>query len=146
MTRADVITSYSIHYTKLYELFASRGAPEHIRSDNGAEFTAEKVHKWLGKLNVKTLFIEPGSPWENGYIESFNGRLRDELLNGEIFYTLKEAKVLIERWRKHYNMKRPHSSLGYRPPAPEAFVCPEQPVCATLRHSVLDKQREKTIT
>jgi len=127
-------------------LFASRGVPEHIRSDNGAEFTAEKVRRWLGKLDVKTLFIELGSPWENGYIESFNGRLRDELLNGEIFYTLKKAKVLIERWRKHYNTKRPHSSLGYRPPAPEAFVCPEQPVCATLHHSVLDKQREKTIT
>lgn len=127
-------------------LFASRGVPEHIRSDNGAEFTAEKVRKWLSKLAVKTLFIEPGSPWENGFIESFNGRLRDELLNGEIFYTLKEAKVLIERWRRHYNTKRPHSSLGYCPPAPEAFVCPEQPASAPLRHSVLDKQSIITIT
>ena len=76
------------------------------------------------KVGVKTLFIEPGSPWENGYIESFNGKLRDELLNGEIFYTLLEAKVLIERWREHYNRVRPHSSLGYRPPAPETIVFP----------------------
>jgi transposase InsO family protein len=88
----------------------------------------------------------PGSPWENGFIESFNGRLRDELLNGEIFYTLKEAKVLLERWRQHYNIRRPHSSLGYRPPAPEAFVCLEQPASATLRYSVLDKQSIITIT
>ena len=87
---------------------------------NGAEFTAQKVREWLSQLNVKTLYIEPGSPWENGCIESFNGKLRDELLDGEIFYTLREAQVLIERWRRHHNTVRPHSSLGYRPPAPAA--------------------------
>ena len=85
---------------RLAELFVSRGVPEHIRSDNGPEFTAQAVREWLGRIGVKTLFIEPGSPWENGYVESFNGKLRDELLNGEIFYTLKEAEVLIEGWRK----------------------------------------------
>ncbi len=103
----------------LAELFVRRGAPDHIRSDNGSEFTAKAVRDWLGRVNVKTLYIEPGSPWENGYNESFNGKLRDELLNGEIFYTLKEAKVLIEQWRCHYNTIRPHSALGYRPPTPE---------------------------
>ena len=103
----------------LAELFVRRGAPEHIRSDNGSEFTAKAVRDWLGRVDVKTLYIEPGSPWENGYNESFNGKLRAELLNGEIFYTLKEAKVLIEQWRQHYNTVRPHSALGYRPPAPE---------------------------
>ncbi len=86
----------------------------------GGEFTATAVREWLDRIDVTTLYIEPGSPWENGYIESFNGKLRDELLDGEIFYTLMEAKVLIERWREHYNRFRPHSSLGYRPPAPEA--------------------------
>ncbi len=105
---------------QLGELFVQRGIPEHIRSDNGPEFTAEVVRDWMSRLGVGTLFIEPGSPWENGYVESFNGKLRDELLNGEIFYTLKEAKVLIEMWRQRYNRLRPHSSLGYRPPAPEA--------------------------
>jgi len=104
----------------LFELFIFRGIPKHIRSDNGPEFTAKAVRKWLERLGVKTLFIEPGSPWENGYIESFNGKLRDELLNREIFTTLTEAKVLIEEWRKEYNQVRPHSSLGYKPPAPEA--------------------------
>lgn len=103
----------------LGELFVSRGIPKHIRSDNGAEFTANKVRAWLKRLGVKTLYIEPGSPWENGYIESFNGRLRYELLSTEIFDTLFEAKVLTERWRQEYNLVRPHSSLGYRPPAPE---------------------------
>ena len=106
---------------KLTELFVWRGVPEHIRSDNGSEFTAPAVRTWLGNVGVKTLFIEPGSPWENGYIESFNGRLRDELLNGEIFETLMEARVVIEDWRQHYNRVRPHSSLGYRPPASEAI-------------------------
>ncbi len=105
-------------------LFVSRGTPVYLRSDNGPEFTAKAVRNWLARLNVQTLFIEPGSPWENGYVESFNGKLRDELLNGEIFYTLAEAQVLIERWRKHYNQRRPHSSLGYRPPAPEAIQTP----------------------
>ena len=105
---------------RLSWLFVTRGVPEHIRSDNGPEFTAKTVRQWLEQMGVKTLFIEPGSPWENGYVESFNGKLRDELLNGEIFYTLQEAKVLIEGWRRHYNHVRPHSALGYRPPAPEA--------------------------
>ena len=106
----------------LFELFIFRGIPEHLRSDNGPEFTAKAVRRWLNRLDVKTLFIEPGSPWENGYIESFNGKMRDELLNREIFTTLTEAKVLIEQWRKEYNQIRPHSSLGYRPPAPEVRI------------------------
>jgi transposase InsO family protein len=100
----------------------------HIRSDNGPEFTAKEVRRWLSRLGIKTLFIELGSPWENGYIESFNGKLRDELLNGEIFTTLLEAKVLLANWRREYNQIRPHSSLGNRPPAPEAirpFYIPE---------------------
>ena len=101
----------------LFHLFIFRGIPEHLRSDNGPEVTAKAVRNWLNRLSVKTLYIEPGSPWENGYIESFNGKLRDELLNREVFYTLTEVKVLIEQWRKEYNQARPHSSLGYRPPA-----------------------------
>jgi transposase InsO family protein len=113
-------------------LMATRGVPEHIRSDNGPEFTAHVVRAWLKRIGVKTLFIEPGSPWENGYVESFNGKLRDELLNGELFYTLREAKVLIERWRRHYNTVRPHSSLGYRPPAPETIAA-DEPGSAPLR-------------
>jgi len=104
----------------LADLFVTHGTPEYIRSDNGPEFTAGLIRDWLSKVDVDTLFIEPGSPWENGYVESFNGKFRDELLNLEIFYTLQEAKVLIERWRTEYNTIRPHSSLGYRPPAPEA--------------------------
>jgi len=108
----------------LARLFVQRGTPDYLRSDNGSEFTAEAVRSWLKRVGVKTLFIEPGSPWENGYIESFNGKLRDELLNGEIFYTLQEAQVLVERWRKEYNQVRPHSSLRYRPPAPEAVEPP----------------------
>ncbi len=103
---------------QLYELFLLRGVPEHIRSDNGPEFTAKEVRRWLNRVGVKTLFIELGSPWENGYVESFNSKLRDELLNGEVFTTLTEARILIEGWRKEYNQVRPHSSLGYRPPAP----------------------------
>ncbi len=106
----------------LAELFIKRGVPEHIRSDNGPEFIATNLRMWFNKLELKPLFIQPGSPWENGYVESFNGKLRDELLNGEIFYSLKEAQVMIETWRRHYNTKRPHSSLGYRPPAPETFT------------------------
>ena len=105
----------------LSNLFLIYGIPEHIRSDNGPEFTAKVVRNWLERLGVKTAFIEPGSPWENGYNESFNGKLRDELLNGEIFYNLKEAQVLVENWRREYNTIRPHSSLGYRPPAPESI-------------------------
>ena len=106
----------------LTELFVLNGVPEHIRSDNGPEFTAKVVREWLSRIGVKTLFIEPGSPWENGYNESFNGKLRDELLNGEIFYSLREVEILTERWRREYNTIRPHSSLGYRPPMPEAFM------------------------
>jgi transposase InsO family protein len=121
---------------RLAWLFCTRGVPEHIRSDNGSEFTAKAVREWLAKVGVKTLYIEPGSPWENGYVENFNGKLRDELLNGEIFYSLKEAKVLIERWREHYNRIRPHSSLGYRPPAPEAIE-PVGTCSAALRPSPL---------
>jgi putative transposase len=111
----------------LADLFLSRGTPEHLRSDNGAEFTAKAVQDWLARLGVKTLYIAPGSPWENGYVESLIGKLRDELLNGEIFYTLREAQVLIEGWRQEYNRVRPHSSLGYRPPAPEAVEWPLGP-------------------
>jgi len=115
---------------RLAWLMATRGAPDHIRSDNGPEFTAKAVRQWLARVGVKTLFIEPGSPWENGYCESFNGKLRDELLDREVFYTLREAKVLIERWRRLYNAVRPHSSLGYRPPAPAAIAA--EPVFAPL--------------
>ncbi len=107
---------------KLAELFVLHGQPEHIRSDNGPEFTDKAVRKWLGKVGVKTLFIAPGSYWENGYNESFNGTLGDEVLKREIFYTLEEAQFLIEQWRKEYNQIRPHSSLGYRSPAPETVV------------------------
>lgn len=106
----------------LTDLFVANGPPEHIRSDNGSEFTAQAVRQWLANTGVRTLYIEPGSPWENGYCESFNGKLRDELLDREIFYTLKEAQVLIERWRLEYNTFRPHSSLDYRPPAPEGIL------------------------
>ena len=106
----------------LTELFTRNGAPEHIRSDNGPEFTSKVVREWLPEVGVKTLFIEAGSPWENGYNESFNGKLRDELLNRELFYSLKEVQILTERWRWEYNTIRPHSSLGYRPPAPEAIM------------------------
>jgi len=107
---------------QLLQLIIFRGIPEHIRSDNGPEFTAQAIRRWLSRVGVKTLFIEPGSHWENGYIESFNGKMRDELLNREIFATLVEVKVLIEQWRREYNQVRPHSALGYRPPAPEAIL------------------------
>ncbi len=107
---------------RLADLFVRRGVPDHIRSDNGSEFTAENIRRWLQKIGVKALYITPASPWENGYIESFNGILRDELLNLEIFDTLYEAKVLIDRWRWEYNHTRPHSSLGYSPPAPEDML------------------------
>lgn len=105
----------------LADLFLKHGLPKYIRSDNGPEFIATKLRQWLNDLEVRPIYIEPGSPWENGFIESLNGRMRDEFLNGEIFFTLTEAKVLIERWRHYYNTKRPHSSLGYRPPAPETL-------------------------
>ena len=106
----------------LSDLFILRGVPGHIRSDTGPEFIAKAVQDWIGAVGAKTAYITPGSPWENGYVESFNARLRDELLNGEIFYSLREAQVIIESWRRHYNLVRPHQSLGYRPPAPEVFV------------------------
>ena len=115
----------------LFNLLVFRGIPEHIRSDNGPEFTAKAIRNWLSRLGVKTLYIEPGSPWENGYIESFNGKLRDELLNREIFTTLLEARVLIEEWRREYNQVRPHSALRYKPPAPEAKQPLTMPVTLT---------------
>jgi putative transposase len=129
----------------LTDLFVVHGVPDHIRSDNGPEFTAKAVRTWFKRVGVQTLFIEPGSPWENGYNESFNGKLRDELLNLEIFYTLREVQILIERWRKLYNQVRPHSALGYKPPAPVA-VAPQgsdlasvmwglqQDRCSEIRH------------
>ena len=106
----------------LNDLFLEHGVPVHIRSDNGSEFTAKKVREYLSKLEIKPLFIEPGSPWENGYVESFNGKMRDELLAGEIFYSIIEARVIIEQWRWHYNQIRLHSALGYRPPTPAVFI------------------------
>ena len=106
----------------LAELFVIQGPPAHIRSDNGPEFIATAVKDWLAQIGVQTLYITPGSPWENGYCESFNGSLRDELLNGEIFYSLKEAQIIVGEWVKHYNHVRPHSALGYRPPAPQVQI------------------------
>jgi len=117
------MTSHDVLYA-LSEIFPEYGVPEHIRSDNGPEFVAAAVRGWLAELGVTTLFIEPGSPWENGSSESFNSKLRDELLNGELFYTMKEAQILIEQWRREYNHLRPHSSLGGRPPAPETLLWP----------------------
>jgi putative transposase len=108
----------------LADLFMLRGIPTHIRSDNGPEFVATALREWIAGVGAKTAYIEPGSPWENGYCESFNGKLRDELLNGEVFYSLNEAKIVVEAWRQHYNTVRPHSSLGYRPPAPEVIAWP----------------------
>ena len=111
----------------LSDLFILRGVPVHIRSDNGPEFIAKALREWIVAVGAKTAYIMPGSPWENGYCESFNSKLRDELLNGEIFYTLKEARIVIESWRRHYNTVRPHSSLNYKPPAPEALQWPTAP-------------------
>jgi transposase InsO family protein len=110
----------------LTDLLILRGVPGYIRSENGPEFIAEAVRGWIKAVGAKTAYIEPGSPWENGYCESFNGRMRDELLNGEIFYSLHEAQIIVERWRNHYNTKRPHSALGCRPPAPEAIIPMDQ--------------------
>ena len=115
------LNSYDVIET-LADAMLQHGIPEHIRSDNGPEFIAKKLRKWLSEVGAKTLSIEPGSPRENGYCESFNGKLRDECLNGEIFYSLKEARIIIEKWRVEYNTRRPHSSLGYRPPAPSAIL------------------------
>ena len=125
------ITPQGVIY-QLGQVFLERGIPEHIRSDNGLEFTPGAIRQWLLDLEVKTLYIESGSPWENGYIESFNGKLRDELLNVEIFTTFFEAQVLIENWSKGYNQIRPHSALGYRPPAPEALMPGYGPKTLTL--------------
>lgn len=108
----------------LSDLFILRGVPEHVRSDNGPEFIAKVVQDWIAAVGAKTAYIAPGSPWENGFVESFNARLRDELLDGEIFYSLAEARIVIESWRRHYNTVRPHGSLGFKPPAPEVFIPP----------------------
>lgn len=127
LTVARRINSLGVIDT-LADVMVMRGVPENIRSDNGPEMTAKLVRDWLGSVGTKTLYIEPGSPWENGYVESFFGKLRDELLNGEIFYSLREAQIVIEQWRQHYNTKRPHSALGYRPPAPVAIWSKQHPL------------------
>ena len=116
----------------LSDLFILRGVPGHVRSDHGPEFIAKAVRAWISAVGAKTAFIEPGCPWENGYCESFNSKLRDELLNGEIFYSLAEARIIIEAWRRYYNTERPHSSLGYKPPAPEAIVWPGTPPASAV--------------
>ena len=126
MTRVDRKLNSVDVVDALTDLFILRGPPAYVRSDNGPEFVAEKVRSWISAVGAKTAFIAPGSPWENGYCESFNARFRDELLNREIFFSLREAQILIERWRVHYNTVRPHSALGYRPPAPEVVVPVDQ--------------------
>jgi putative transposase len=108
----------------LTDLFILRSVPKYIRYDNGSECIAEAVRRWINAVSAQTAYIETGSPWENGYVESFNGKMCDELLNGEIFYTLKKAHILIKQWRIHYNTKHPHSALGYRPPTPETNIPP----------------------
>ena len=130
----------------LADLFILHGVPAHIRSDNGPEFVAQALRDWVAAVGAKTAYIEPGSPWENGYCESFNGKLRDELLNGEIFYTLREARIVIEAWRHHYNTVRPHSSLGYQPPAPETLI-PARPTSQPRRATsgVLPLVRRQTL-
>ena len=122
----------------LADLFEARGVPGHIRSDQGPEFIAKAVRQWIAALGARTAYIEKASPWENGYVESFNGKLRDELLNGEIFYTLREAKIMIEAWRRHYNAIRPHSALGYKPPAPEVVPWPASPAPRGARPATSD--------
>jgi len=138
----------------LADVMVIKGVPEHLRSDNGPEFVAHDLRKWLADTGAKTASIEPGSPWENGYCESFNSKLRDEFLNGELFYSMKEIRVLAERWRVHYNTVRPHSSLGYRPPAPEAWmVTPgrilqrSEPAdrCATLTIQLVQKVGQTSV-
>lgn len=123
----------------LADLFLLRGVPAHVRSDQGPEFIAEAVKSWISAVGARTAYIERGSPWENGYVESFNGRLRDELLNGEIFTTLKEAQIVIEAWRQHYNRVRPHSSLGYKPPAPEIVAWPASPAVESVRPAIASR-------
>ncbi len=120
----------------LAELMILHGVPEHIRSDQGPEFVAKAVRDWIAQVGAKTAYIERASPWENGYIESFNAKLRDELIDREIFYTLKEAEILIENWRQHYNAVRPHSSLRYRPPAPEVIMWPASPALCGARPAI----------
>ena len=139
------MTSESV-LERLSDLFARRGVPNHIRSDNGPEFTAMRVREWLGRIGVKTLFIGPDSPWENGCMESFNGKLRDEFLDREIFDRLLEAKVLTERWRQEYNTVRPHSSLGCGPPAPTTrmFTHASFPTHSTTAE--INKLRDETTT
>jgi putative transposase len=129
---ARKLTSMDVIET-LADLFLLRGVPAHIRSDQGPEFIAQAVKDWIAAVGARTAYIERGSPWENGYVESFNARLRDELLNGEIFSTLREAQIIIESWRQHYNRVRPHSSLGYRPPAPEVVPWPASPAVESAR-------------
>ncbi|MCJ2072206.1 IS3 family transposase [Methylobacterium sp. J-030] len=121
----------------LSDLFSLRGVPAHIRSDNGPEFIAKSVQAWIAGVGAKAAYVTPGSPWENGYVESFNAQIRDELLNGEIFYTLKEAQIMIESWRRHYNTVRPHGALGYRPPAPEVFMLVSTAWPAVLARSTM---------
>jgi putative transposase len=121
----------------LADAMIEHGIPQYVRSDNGPEFVAKELRKWLARTGAATLYIEPGSPWENGYCESFNSKLRDEFLNGEIFYSLKEVQILTERWRVYYNTERPHSSLGYRPPAPQTW----QPEASLGHGKVESKQR-----
>jgi transposase InsO family protein len=122
MIRAERRWSSAKVIGALADVMVRKGVPEYLRSDNGPEFVAKDLRRWLADTGAKTLYIEPGSPWENGYCESFNSKLRDEFLNPEIFYSIQELRVLAERWRVHYNTIRPHSSLGYRPPAPEAWM------------------------
>ena len=146
ITTARKLKSDDVLHT-LTGLFTQRGVPDHIRSDYGAKFTAHAVRDWLGRVGAKTLNIEPGSPWESGYNESFNSKLRNELLNTEIFYSLKEAKILVERWRRHYNTVRPHSSLGYKPPAPETILpYPVAMAYATLQPPQLDCNSDQVLT
>jgi putative transposase len=129
----------------LADLFIARAPPAHIRSDNGAGFIATAVKVWLAQIGMKTLYIAPGSPWENGYNESFNRSLRDELLNGEIFSSLAEAKVLIKAWQRHYNTVRPHSSPGYRPSAPETATQPLPPSASASLHPPAAMAADATI-
>jgi putative transposase len=129
----------------LRELFAIRAAPVHIRSDNGPEFIARAIGSWLSSARVQTLYIEPGSPWENGYAESFHGRLRDELLDAELFGCLAEAKMLSTQWRLEYNHRRPHSSLGYVTPAAFAASLAESPVGAAPLPAPRPAKRKQVI-
>jgi putative transposase len=130
----------------LANLFLVHGTPAHIRSDQGPEFVAQAVKVWIAGVGAKTAYIEKVSPWENGYVESFDGKLRDELLNGEVFNTLREAQVLIEEWRRHYNRVRPHSSLGYRPPAPETVPMARSQISSGAGAAAMAHQNSAWIT